>query len=396
MSSPMVFASALATKRNLEQATQTLARNIRRQMNGRSIDALFVFFSPDFAKDAVILSKKLRQALHPTLLLGCMAEAVIGEYKEIEGKPAISVLAASLPGVTLTPIQLEAVHWQMLANGGTSVLRSILRLPETPQLMVALADPFSAPMEGFLSLCHDTYGEFPIVGGMASGSRQSKNNILLLNEQITFTGLVGIVLTGACEIDVIVSQGCRPIGPIFTATQTQRNLIFTLDEQPALAVLQSLFQEISYEDRHLIQTSGLYIGRAIQPEQEILGRGDFLIRGVAGFDPQTEAVAVGDYIMKGERLQFHVRDADTAIEDLEMMLLPQTLYDPPSGGLLFSCNGRGTRLYDHPHGDITPIQEALGNISMAGFFCAGELGPIGGRNFVHGHTASLVLFRPSS
>jgi small ligand-binding sensory domain FIST len=170
-------------------------------------------------------------------------------------------------------------------------------------------------------------------------------------------------------------------------------MIYSLEGEPPLNQLQKLARDLSPEDRRLLQY-GLLLGRAIASEQETLGRGDFLIRGVMGIDQQNGAMVVGDSIKDGETVQFHLRDASTAIEDLEMMLAPQLFYDSPRGGLLFSCNGRGTRLYDHPNGDITTIQKVIGDIHLAGFFCAGEIGPIGGKNFLHGHTASLALFRP--
>jgi small ligand-binding sensory domain FIST len=150
---------------------------------------------------------------------------------------------------------------------------------------------------------------------------------------------------------------------------------------------------LSAQDQDVLQ-NGFYFGRLINPDQKSWGRVDFLIRGVMGIDREIGSLIVGDYMQAGELIQFHLRDALTAEEDLEMMLTPQMLYDAPAGGLLFSCNGRGTRLYDHPDGDISIIQQIVGNVNLAGFFCAGEIGPIGGQNFLHGHTASIALFRP--
>jgi small ligand-binding sensory domain FIST len=216
---------------------------------------------------------------------------------------------------------------------------------------------------------------------------------MLLNERLLNHGAIGAALVGNFEVDIIVSQGCRPIGPALTVTNAWQNLIYTLEDEPPLVHLQKLFQTLSGEDRELLQ-NGLFLGRAIAPQPEGLGRGDFLIRGVMGIDQRSGAMVVTDSIERGETIQFHLRDAATAEEDLEMMLTPQLFYDPPSGGMLFSCNGRGSRLYDHPNGDISVIQKVVGDINLAGFFCAGEIGPIGHKNFLHGHTASLALFRP--
>ncbi|MGB0386703.1 MAG: FIST signal transduction protein [Ardenticatenaceae bacterium] len=393
-SSSMFFASALSTEREVERALPSLVGQIREQIKGRSIEAAFVFVSPHFARSAAAISSGLRRALKPQLLLGCTGEWIIGRDQEIEQQPAITLVAAHLPGVMLTPFALFK-NWPRLA-GQPGALRATIGAPTEPKLLIMLGDPFSSPMNSILDTFHAAYGDLPIVGGMASGSRQPNGNALLLNDQIYHSGAIGVALSGAFDVDVIVSQGCRPIGDTFTITQAHQNLIYALDGQPALLELQELFRDLPDEDRLLIQNSGLFMGRAIDPNQEILGRGDFLIRGVMGVDQESGVVAVGDHVEQGQIIQFHVRDADTAEEDLMMMLFPQSLYDPPRGALLFSCNGRGTRLYDQPNGDISTIQQALGGVSLAGFFCAGELGPIGGRNFVHGHTASLVLFRPQA
>jgi small ligand-binding sensory domain FIST len=207
-------------------------------------------------------------------------------------------------------------------------------------------------------------------------------------------GLVGVGLSGAVQLDVIVSQGCRPIGPVFEVTDANNNIIDSLGGAPPMERLGAVLEALDESDRELL-SNGLFIGRAIDSTRETLGRGDFLIRGVLGADSRTGAIAIGDEIKNGERVQFHLRDARTAREDLEMMLTPHALFGAPSGAFLFSCNGRGTNLYDEPDGDISAINSFFRGIDLAGFFCAGEIGPIGGKNFLHGHTASLALIRPS-
>jgi small ligand-binding sensory domain FIST len=169
----------------------------------------------------------------------------------------------------------------------------------------------------------------------------------------------------------------------------------SLEGEPPLKHLQNLVAQLSEEDQALLK-NGLFVGRAIETGYGHLGRGDFLIRSLLGVDRQSGAIGVGDSIHEGETIQFHLRDQRTAEEDLEMLLTPQALDSPPCGALLFSCNGRGTRLYDHPNGDISTIQNILGGVNLAGFFAAGEIGPVGGKNFLHGHTASMALFRPCS
>jgi small ligand-binding sensory domain FIST len=176
----------------------------------------------------------------------------------------------------------------------------------------------------------------------------------------------------------------------------RQNLIFSLDGKPAYEMLQTEIIKLANKDRKMMQKSGIFVGRAIDPNYDKFGHGDFLIRGVIGVDPNQGAIAIGDFFQNGDKIQLHVRDAESAEEDLAMMLAPQTFYSPAQGALLFSCNGRGTRLFDHPNGDISIVQDAVNGVPIAGFFCAGEFGPISGRNFVHGHTACLVIFRSTN
>jgi small ligand-binding sensory domain FIST len=263
--------------------------------------------------------------------------------------------------------------------------------PDT-RLFILLADPFSSPMDDILQAFNNSYPGIPAVGGMASGALRPMGNALFANDRIVQEGAVGVAISGQLDIDVVVSQGCRPIWRPFKVTSAHRNVIFSLEGRPPLTWIQDLIPELTEEDRALLQ-NGIFVGRSIKAGQEGIGRGDFLIRGVIGVDHSTGAVAIGDSIMDGETVQFHIRDALTAQEDLEMMLIPQAFRQPPNGALLFSCNGRGTRLYDYPNGDISIINPNLAGAGLAGFFCAGEIGPIGGSNYLHGHTVSLAIFR---
>jgi len=368
---------------------------LRDQLNGQAPDLLLAFFSGHDPSAVLDLADRIGASVKARLALGCTAESVIARDAEIENEPAISVAAAVLPGVELAAFAIQPDDWpEVLAD--YDVFRSRLGDSFDPKLFILFADPFSTPMDDVLDLFNIAYEGVPVIGGMASGSDSPGGNWLFLDRGHLTTltgGAVGVALGGAIEADVIVSQGCRPVGRPFKVTGAQRNLLLSLEDAPPMERLQDVFNGLSDADRELMK-NGVYLGRAIDSSREELGRGDFLIRGVMGADRQRGILAIGDYLTEGESVQFHLRDAATATEDLEMMLLPQTFLDPPAGAFLFSCNGRGTRLYDHPDGDVSVIQQYLGGAPLAGFFCAGEIGPVGGRNFLHGHTASMVIFRP--
>jgi small ligand-binding sensory domain FIST len=157
--------------------------------------------------------------------------------------------------------------------------------------------------------------------------------------------------------------------------------------------LQQLWQELSPREQQLFQ-QGLHIGRVINEYKDTFQRGDFLVRNVLGLDRESGALAITDRVRVGQTVQFHVRDDETADEDLHALLQMdvQAHAGRPGGALVFTCNGRGTRLFSAPHHDARAVRAEAGAVPVAGFFAQGELGPVGGQNFIHGFTASVVLF----
>lgn len=389
----MIFASATTTEHQTHAAVDALITQVRAQLPGQAPDLCVLFFSPHFGPQAAQVGRALRNRLNAGVMVGCSAEGVIGDSAEIERTPAVTLVAAHLPDVQITPFVFQPADWRTLL-GNPLFLSRALDSPDDPRLFVMLADPFSTPIDQVLDAFNSLYPALPMAGGMVSSAEPAGGSWLLLNERVYMTGAVGLVLSGKLQVDVIVSQGCRPVGDTLTVTAAEQNVIYGIEGQPPLIHIHDLVTRLSEADRALLRTHGLLIGRAIRSPEHGLGRGDFLIRGVVGLDQQSGAIAIGDVVHEGETVQFHLRDAETAREDLEMMLLAQTFFEPPRGALLFSCNGRGTHLYGHPNGDISTITDALGQLHLAGCFCAGEIGPVGARNFLHGHTASLALFRP--
>jgi small ligand-binding sensory domain FIST len=387
------FASKLTFETDLKKAALEVGASIESSIGSEPIDLLFVFPSSHFAGSAHTLLDRFRDVLSPTVLVGCTGEGVIGSEHEVEGESAISVVAARLPGVDLHPFALlpQEIH-QVSENPRT--MPAALHSDRETRAFIMLADPFSAHVDGLLKAFNDVFSGIPVIGGMASGARSPGETALFMNDHTYRQGAVGVALAGPVTVDAIVSQGCRPVGPLFEVTDGDANVIKMLDGKPAMVQIQDVVEDLSDEDK-LLLSNGLFVGCAIEPSREMYGRGDFLVRGVVGIDRKTGAIAIGDFIEEGEAVQFHLRDADTAKEDLEMMLTPHSLFGAPSGAVLFSCNGRGTRLYDHPDGDISAIKSFFEGLPVAGFFCAGEIGPIGGKNFLHGHTASIALIRPA-
>ncbi len=389
----MRFASVAVTSSNVDVLLRDTSKAVLDRL-GEHADIAFVFVNAALSPRAQTLAANLKRAIGARVLVGCTGEGVIGPAHEIEDQPALAVVAAQMPGVEIEAFALPKRDLLKIALNPKS-LCSYYDPPFATKFAVILADPFSTPMDGMLKAFNQEWEGIPIIGGMASGARQPGETALFLNETLIRDGLVGVTFRGEVAIDFIVSQGCRPVGPVFEVTEATHNVIDSLGGQSPMTRIQALVDDLDEEDRDLLQ-NGLFIGRAIDSKKERLGRGDFLVRGVMGVDSDSGAIAIGDAVTAGERVQFHLRDARTAREDLEMMLSPQALFGAPSGALLFSCNGRGTRLFDEPDGDISALTSYFRGIDVAGFFCAGEIGPIGGKNFLHGHTASLALIRTPS
>lgn len=395
MSQPsMQFAAASSTAQSSEQILQDLVEPVKTQLNGTPVDLLLAFFSPHYARHAARVAARLRAALAPRVLLGCTAEGVIAQSHEWEDRPAAALVAASLPGVSLTPFTLQRPDWQDVADGLQS-LPPLLGDPKDPRLFLVLADPFSTPVEAALGALNAAFPGIPVAGGLVSGSARPGGNVLLIDGHALAAGTVGVALAGAVQIETLISQGCRPIGRPFRVTESQAHVIATLDGGSALEQMENLVAALPTEDQNLLE-QGLFVGRAVQSGKGGLGRGDFYVRGVLGADRENGSILVGGEIPEGEIIQFHVRDVTTAAEDLALVLAPQVLFDSPCGGLLFACTARGSRLYGHADGDITIIRRVLGNLPLAGLFCAGEIAPLAGRNLLHSQTACMVLFRPAA
>ena len=265
--------------------------------------------------------------------------------------------------------------------------------PTDKPRFICLADPITSDVNKFLHAVNDGYKGLPVVGGLASGGVMNMPNWLCLNNNVYTEGMIGVAMTGDIEFDIVVSQGCRPIGKPYVITRADNNVLFELAGRSSLQVVRELLQELPEEDRLLAEQS-LSVGLVMNEQKTSFKRGDFLIRNIMGFDPETEALMIGANLKIGQTLQFQIRDADTSSEDLKIML--EKLKDSngsPKGGVLVSCCGRGQNFYGHPHHDARAIQNSQGPLPLTGFFANGEIGPIGQKNYVHGYTSSLVIFR---
>ncbi len=383
------WAAAASTHPDAVGAGLEVAETLAETFAAGPPDLLLAFFTARHVASAEPLAHLLRERLHPRCLAGASAYGVVSTEHEIEGGPGLSVIAARLPGVKVEPFVLVSDGWDEAAADPATFARMAPGTKDA-ELVLVLGDPFSLDLAGLFAAFARQAPRVRLVGGLASAAPRPGSNALLLNDWVSGGGGVGIALAGAVRADVVVSQGCRAIGPVLKVTRSQGNVIAELDGRPAVERVEEVLQELSDDDRERLGY-GIYVGLPVRPDAA--GRGDYLVRAVLGGDRGRGLLAVGDRVAPGQAVRLHVRDAGTAREDLEMLLSPQAFDSRPEAALLFACNGRGRGLYGAPDGDIAPLQAALGGVPAAGMFCAGEIGPVGERCFLHGHTASIAILR---
>lgn len=391
----MRFGAAVSDQKNPFAAAEAAVEEVAGQLQGNPPDVVFLFASLLYRADWKEVLRRIREPLGNPLLLGCTAGGVLAQDQELEAIPALALAAAHLPRVKLHPFHVTPADLSEEREPGFWI-EKIGASPAQEPVGILLPEPFSCDGMGLVHTLNYIYPGMPLIGGLASGARNAGENALFMNGDVVPEGAVGLLMTGDIVLQTVVSQGCRPVGRPFIVTKAEENLIFELAGVVATEALRQLYGELSDADKHLAQRA-LLLGVVMNEYQQKFGRGDFLIRNLIGIDPSGGVLAIGDRISVGQTVQFHLRDAETSKEDLQTLLKEQVGTQPKEtspGGLLFSCLGRGRDLYGQPHVDIRAIQKAVGPCPIAGFFCNGEIGPIGAQNYIHGFTSSLGLFRP--
>ncbi|MGL5080493.1 MAG: FIST signal transduction protein [Microcoleaceae cyanobacterium] len=416
----MQWVNVLSTRSSLEAAVKEVVEQAQHQLDA-SPDLGLVFISSAFASEYSRLLPLLQDQLTLPALVGCGGGGVIGmnpqarQPEEVEGKPALSLFLAHLPGVNVQTFHLKAEDLPDLDGSPEEWVELIGVQPEQNPHFVLLIDPMCGRINDLLQGLDYAYPGATKVGGLASSMATGSPTAVFCNTQAYPESIVGVALSGDIVIETIVAQGCRPIGQLYRVTQGERNIILEIEPERSrvgeqsefsvtskasspLEALQNLIQDLNEEDKRLAQNS-LFIGIVRDEFKSELGQGDFLIRNLLGVDPRVGAIALGDRVRPGQRIQFHLRDARTSKEDLEMLL---ERYSPTSsraaqfrtdaGALMFSCLGRGEGLYGEPSFDSHLFGRYL-NIPLGGFFCNGEIGPVGDGTFLHGYTSVFGICR---
>jgi small ligand-binding sensory domain FIST len=358
-------------------------------------DLAFVFASGNHLGMAKWLLSEVHERLEPNAVLGCGAGGTVAGGHELEDTPGVVVWAASLPGAELETMHLiaerDADGFRLLG-----VPESLATAAEDPsaapdESVIALCDPFSFPPEELLSTFERSRPHVPVLGGLASAAFAG-GAVLLQDGDVHSEGAVAVRIRGL-QVLPCVSQGAGPVGPEMTITSAEANVIGELAGKPAMERLGEVIAALPEDERELA-ASGVLIGLVIDENRPEYDRGDFLVRPIIGADRESGAIAIGEPVRVGQTVRLQVRDAASADEDLRAALRAQVQAlgsGGAAGALLFTCNGRGSHMFDVPDHDAAAIEDSLG-APIAGFFCAGEIGPVGGRNFLHGFTATMAVF----
>ncbi len=391
----MKWSSAVSERETLTDAFAECADKVLGELGGLEAHLIAAFVSPHYSSEYDALPALAAARFGDALLVGCSGGGVIGASTEVENRRGFALMAAHMPGVSLTPFHIGD---EGLPDGDAppdewSALTSTPIGDEAHFLL--LADPFSVQGEQLLMGLDYAFPYSVKIGGLASGAQQPGGNALYLGGDVYTSGVVGLAFAGNVEIDTVVAQGCRPIGDTMHITACRRNILLEVDGRTPFEILKEIFLKLDDRDRELAQHS-LFLGVVMDELNELPQLGDFLIRNIIGIDAQRGALAVGEMLKEGQTVQFHLRDAETSSQDLSAMLeqYASGLSEQPAGALLFQCLGRGSYLYGRPDHDTDMFGEMVGGLPLTGFFCNGEIGQVGDATFLHGYTSSFGIFRP--
>ena len=385
---PNRAASRLVLADFSEEMVIKAARETRAEL-GAEVSCAFVFFSIGYAEHLADFLELVRVYGQVPLLVGCSGGGLVGTGHEAEDQEGFSLQLLSLPDTRLHVYEFSQkdveessgpAYWQM--ESGVDA--------EAVDAWITLAHPARLDVERWLQEWNLAYPGVPTLGGLASGGRE-EGLVLVRDGQAVEGGAVAVGLRGGVRVHTIVSQGCRPIGEPLTITGARQNLLLTLGSKPAYGVLNTVFNGLTKQEKDRARNN-LFAGLAMSEYLEDYKRGDFLIRNILGADSEAGAVAIGAPLRVGQTLQYQLRDRDSADEDLrELCYAAEEGGAKPFASLLFSCSGRGQGLFNAPHHDAGLLAEVFGAHPSAGFFCNGEIGPVGKANFLHGYTASAAL-----
>lgn len=390
----MKWGSALSRAETAGRAFAEAAEVVERQLGGSPANLVVVFASPHHSDSFQRVASLAAGRFPRALVAGCSGLGVIGGAREAERGPGLSLTAGALPAVELSGFHLDMTRLPPPDAGLPGWRAATGRELGGRRCFLVLADPFTFDADSLVTGLDRAYPRAVTVGGLASGGRAPGEHRLLLGMEVHRHGAVGVAMAGNVAVDAVVAQGCRPIGRPMLVTRCRGGQLLELDGHPPLDVLEEMHRSLDERDRELMRHS-LFLGIDLRSERVEFDPGELLVRNLVGVDPDERTLAVGAELQPLQAVQFMVRDAGTAEEDLRRALARyrgSAGRMRPVGALLFSCTGRGAGLFGRPDHDTGLFEAALGPVPLGGFFCNGEIGPVGGTTCLHGYTSAFALF----
>ena len=374
-----------------DDAVTTAVRECRDRLGGHSPTLVYAFVSADWEPHLKDFLEIIQVEGHATTILGCSGFGLMGIGREDENISGMSLLFLRLPNTESTRITITESDLEDAESGEAWPAITGIE-PDEFGGWLALANPSRMRSEIWLRQWNTAYPGEVVYGGLCSGGPEPEEMFLFTESGVSDAALLLTHFSGGVRLGGVVSQGCRPIGEPYTITEVDDNVVVTIGQRRAYEVLEEAYESLE-EDEQAEARGNIFAGLAMTEYKDELRHGDFLVRNILGGDPNAGVLALGAYPRVGQTLQFQLRDKDTADEDLLIQCAgAQTRYGAPFAALLFSCAGRGARLFESPNHDAGIIEEIFGKVPLSGFFCNGEFGPVGGQNFIHGYTASAAFF----
>ena len=368
-----------------ELRVRTAAEELRAELGGAPTLAL-AFLSAGYTPHLAEFQEIVAVHGHAAVLCGCTGSGLVGTEREAELTEGFSLLFLRLPEARVRALPLA--QSEVETSSGDAFWHTKAESPAGAWL--TLANPFRFDADTWLREWNSAFPGVPVLGGLAGGPR-GEEDVTVFGPTIGDTSDALAIALDGVRLETVVSQGCRPIGEPLPVTRADEHLLFELGSRPAYQVLEQAFNTLGDADKQRAR-GNLFAGLAVDEYKEQFGRGDFLVRNILGADPATGAVVVGAHPRTGQTLQYQLRDAASADDELKSLLAPLAAREEkPIASLLFCCNGRGKHLFGAPHHDAKAVADSIGPVPSVGFFCNGEIGPVGGSNFLHGYTASIGL-----
>ena len=391
----MRWGSAVSNNASLQGAVEECVSSVLDGLEGLRPDLAFVFLSAAHAAAYGEVPALVRRGLGDCPLLGCSGGGVIGAGREVEGGPGLAIAAAAMPEAELSLFHVENDGLPDQDSPPERWWEVVGSSPDGQPDFVLLADPFSFAADRLIAGLDYAFPGSATIGGLASGAHGPGGNALYVGDEVRTSGAIGVAVAGSVTIDTVVAQGCRPIGAPMQVTSCADNWLLALDGKTPVQALVDVMGRLDEGERNLARHS-LFLGVAMDRLNETPSMGDFLIRNIVGVDQSRGYLAIGELPSEGQIVQFHLRDAQTSTEDLDAMLNRYSIEHPiyeETGALLFSCLGRGLNLFGRADHDTDMFREKVNAMPLTGFFCNGEIGPVGGTTFLHGYTSSFGIFR---